>query len=79
MIFCYTKIVLLLTTIITLNECKPECNVIRWKSFCEEGLAIDYEDKSQLGMTDKLSKLILRILYTDDWLFVLTNRNDLHM
>ena len=50
------KIVLLLTTIINLNECKPECNVLRWKSFCEEGLAIDYEDISQLGMTYKHSK-----------------------
>ena len=66
MMFCYTKIVLLLTTIITLNECKPECNVLKWKSFCEEGLAIDYEDISQLGMTYKHSKYLLRILYTDD-------------
>ena len=45
------KIVVLLSTVITLNECKPDA--LRCKSFCEEGLAIDYEDSAQLGMTYK--------------------------
>ena len=48
------KIVVLLSiicTIITLNECKPD--VLRCKSFCEKGLAIDYEDLFKLSMTSK--------------------------
>ena len=43
------KIVVLLTTIIIINECKP--NVQRCANFCLEGIAIDYEDS--LGMTYK--------------------------
>ena len=63
------KTVVLLTTIITLNECKPD--VLRCKSFCEEGLAIDYEDLFQLSMmTYKHLKYVLRILYNlMDYLF----------
>ena len=49
--FYYMKIVVLLSTVITLNECKPDA--LKCKSFCEEGLAIDYEDSAQLGMTYK--------------------------
>ena len=56
MMFCYMKIVVLLTTIITLNECKPD--VLICKSFCEEGLAVDYEDSFKLGMTYKHLKYL---------------------
>ena len=62
--FCYMKIVVLLTTIITLNECKPD--VLRCKSFCDEGLAIDYEDSSLLGMTYKHLEYFIQLI---DYLF----------
>ena len=66
---------MLLTTIITLNECKPD--VLRCKSLCEEGLAIDYEDGSHLlGMTYKHLKYFIKLVSR---LFVSTNRNGLHM
>ena len=51
--FYNIKIVVLLTAIIILNECKP--NKLRCSNFCQEGIAIDYEDSSQQGMTYKHS------------------------
>ena len=61
------KIVVLLTTIITLNECKPD--MLRCKSFCEEGLAIDYEDLFQLSMTYKHLKYLEYFIQLIDYLF----------
>ena len=69
--FCYMKLVVVLTTIIILIECKP--NVQRCANFCLEGIAIEYEDS--LGMTYKQG----RILYSVDKLFVSTNRISLLM
>ena len=70
--FCYMKIVVLLTTIIIINDCKP--NVQRCANFCLEGIAIDYEDS--LGMT---YKHLNKVLYSVDKLFVLANRIGLLM
>ena len=61
------KIIVLLSTFITLYECKPDA--LKCKSFCEEGLAIDYEDTAQLGMIYKHFNKVEYVIQLIDYLF----------